>query len=34
MSQALRWLRAEYSTKTEARNDLCVRTIMDNNNFY
>ena len=34
MSQALRWLRAEYSTKTDARNDLGVRTIIDDNNFY
>ena len=34
MSQALRWLRAEYTTKTEARQDLGVRTIIDDNNFY
>lgn len=34
MSQALRWLRAEYTTKTEARQDLDVRTIIDDNNFY
>lgn len=34
MSQALRWLRAEYSTKTEARNDLGVRTIINDTNFY
>jgi len=34
MSQALRWLRAEYTTKTDARNDLGVREIIDDNNFY
>lgn len=34
MSQALRWLRAEYTTKTEARTDLGVRTIIDDNNFF
>ena len=34
MSQALRWLRAEYTTKTEARADLGVRTIIDDTNFY
>lgn len=34
MSQVLRWLRAEYTTKTDARNDLGVRTIIDDNNFY
>lgn len=34
MSQALRWLRAEYTTKTDARNDLGVRTIIDDTNFY
>ena len=31
---ALRWLRAEYSTKTEAREDLGVRTIIDDTAFY
>lgn len=31
---ALRWLRGEYSTKTEARQDLGVRTIIDDNNYY
>lgn len=31
---ALRWLRAEYSTKTEARKDLGVRTIIDDGSFY
>jgi hypothetical protein len=31
---ALRWLRAEYTTKTEARNDLGVRTIIDDLTFY
>ncbi|GMO60773.1 MAG: ATP-binding protein [Rickettsiales bacterium] len=34
MSNCLRWLRAEYKTKTDARNDLGVRTIIDDNNFY
>lgn len=31
---ALRWLRAEYTTKTEARQDLGVRTIIDDDSFY
>ena len=31
---ALRWLRAEYTTKTEARQDLGVRRIIDDENFY
>ena len=31
---ALRWLRGEYSTKTEARQDLGVRTIIDDGNVY
>lgn len=31
---ALRWLRGEYTTKTEARRDLGVRTIIDDNNYY
>lgn len=31
---AIRWLRAEYSTKTEARKDLGVRTIIDDESFY
>jgi DNA-binding phage protein len=34
MAAALRWLRAEYSTKTEARQDLGVRTIIDDASFY
>ena len=34
MNRALRWLRAEYSTKTEARTELGVRTIIDDGNFY
>ena len=34
MSNALRWLRAEYSTKTEARNALGVRTIISDTSFY
>ncbi|MGG6297903.1 ATP-binding protein [Leptolyngbya sp. AN02str] len=33
-SHAVRWLRGEYSTKTEARKDLGVRTIIDDSNFY
>src|ERR1035437_3605353 len=31
---ALRWLRGEYTTKTEARNDLGVRRIISDENFY
>lgn len=31
---ALRWLRGEYSTKTEAREDLGVRRIIDDESFY
>ena len=31
---ALRWLRAEYGTKTEARADLGVRRIIDDESFY
>lgn len=31
---ALRWLRAEYTTKTEARQELGVRTIIDDESFY
>jgi len=31
---ALRWLRGEYSTKTEARADLGVRDIIDDSNYY
>lgn len=31
---ALRWLRGEYSTKTEARQHLGVRTIVDDDNVY
>ena len=33
-SAALRWLRGEYSTRTEARRDLGVRTIIDDANLY
>jgi len=33
-SDALRWLRGEYSTKTEARQALKVRTIIDDASFY
>jgi hypothetical protein len=32
--RALRWLRGEYGTKTEARQDLGVRDIIDDNNYY
>jgi hypothetical protein len=31
---ALRWLRGEYTTKTEARTELGVRRIIDDENFY
>jgi hypothetical protein len=31
---ALHWLRGEYRTKTEARQDLGVRNIIDDNNYY
>jgi hypothetical protein len=31
---AIRWLRGEYSTKTEAKKDLGVRTIIDDENVY
>jgi hypothetical protein len=31
---AVKWLRAEYSTKTDARNDLGVRTIISDASFY
>lgn len=31
---AIKWLRAEYSTKTDARNDLGVRTIISDAFFY
>tara|TARA_R110001592_G_scaffold27763_8_gene102672 strand:- start:10846 stop:12177 length:1332 start_codon:yes stop_codon:yes gene_type:complete len=33
-SNAIRWLRAEYATKTDARNDLGVRTIISDGFFY
>ncbi|MDD3019642.1 MAG: ATP-binding protein [Alphaproteobacteria bacterium] len=33
-SNAIRWLRAEYTTKTDARNDLGVRTIISDEHFY
>lgn len=33
-SAAIRWLRGEYTTKTDARNDLGVRTIIDDSNVY
>ncbi len=31
---ALRWLRGEYTTKTEAKNDLGVREIISDTNYY
>lgn len=31
---AIRWLRAEYTTKTDARRDLDVRTIISDSSFY
>lgn len=34
MSAALRWLRGEYSTRTDARKALGVRTIVDDANVY
>ncbi|MDB6054189.1 MAG: uncharacterized protein JWN25_1712 [Verrucomicrobiales bacterium] len=33
-ANALRWLRGEYSTKSEAHEDLGVRQIIDDENFY
>lgn len=33
-SNVIRWLRAEYTAKTDARNDLGVRNIIDDKNFY
>ena len=33
-SNAIRWLRGEFSTKTEARQALGVRTIVNDNSFY
>lgn len=33
-ANAIRWLRAEYSTKTEARRDLGVRTFISDDSFY
>ena len=34
MNSATRWLRAEYSTKTEARQDLGVRDIIEDSHLY
>jgi hypothetical protein len=34
MAAALRWLRGEYHTKTEARQDLGVRAVIDDAQFY
>lgn len=34
MASALRWLRAEYSTKTQAREELGVRSIIDDQGVY
>lgn len=33
-SNAIRWLRAEYTTKTDAKKDLDVRTIISDSSFY
>jgi hypothetical protein len=33
-SAALRWLRGEYSTKTEARQELGIRNIIDDESYY
>ncbi|MCV3264528.1 ATP-binding protein [Vibrio harveyi] len=33
-ANAIKWLRAEYSTKTDARKDLGVRTIISDSSFY
>src|ERR1022692_521950 len=33
-ADAIRWLRGEFTTKTDARNALGVRTIIDDANFY
>ncbi|WP_308816677.1 ATP-binding protein [Pseudonocardia alni] len=33
-AHAVRWLRGEYSTRTEAKSDLGVRTIVDDASFY
>jgi hypothetical protein len=33
-SDAIRWLRGEFSTKTDVRNALGIRTIVDDANFY
>ena len=33
-ANAIRWLRAEYTTKTDAKRDLGVRTIISDNSFY
>ena len=33
-SNAIRWLRGEFNTKTEARETLGVRSIIDDDNFY
>ena len=33
-SDAVRWLRGEFSTRTDARTSLGVRTIIDDSNFY
>ena len=34
MNAALRWLRGEYASKLEARQDLGVRSIVDDDNVY
>lgn len=34
MSRVLKWLKGEYTSKADAKNELGVRSIIDNNNFY
>jgi len=34
MASSIRWLRAEYTTKTESRQDLGVRSFIDDKNIY
>ncbi len=34
MASAIRWLRGEYTTKTDAKKDLGVRTFIDDQNIY
>ena len=34
MDNAIKWLSGEYTTKTQAKSDLGVRTLIDDNNYY